>query len=160
LYSLADVDEYRTDEKKVAKNTFMIFDKTCGTYEKIPEDSRKGKDREFVGIIPVVTTAANALYAQNLIQVEPQNAKYYEVIGNIVPQAKENAGISTSYVAYNNGVYEDKVLGKNGDLSKQLNSVFKNYQPKLMGLSADIVTIGDIPKTIAAIIDEQTTYDT
>jgi len=62
-YELSDVDEYRTDEKKVPAGTFMIFDKTCGSYKKIQEDHRKGQQRELLGIVPVVTTAVNAMYA-------------------------------------------------------------------------------------------------
>jgi len=60
---LSSVDEYRTDEAKVPAGHFVIIDKTCATYKKIPEDTRKGIDRELIGIMPVVTTAANALYA-------------------------------------------------------------------------------------------------
>jgi hypothetical protein len=67
LFELSSIDAYRTDEAKVAPNSFLIVDKTCSTYKKIPEDTRKGVNRELIGIMPVVTTAANAMYAQKLI---------------------------------------------------------------------------------------------
>lgn len=70
LYDLSAIDEFRTDEAKVPANTFLIVDTTGATYSRVSEDTRKGHDREVIGIIPVVTTAANALYAQNYIQLD------------------------------------------------------------------------------------------
>ena len=63
LYDLSAIDEYRTDEAKVPADTFLIVDTTGATYNRVVEDDRKGFEREVIGIIPVVTTAANALYA-------------------------------------------------------------------------------------------------
>jgi hypothetical protein len=40
----------------------LIVDTTGATYNRVVEDTRKGQKREVIGIIPVVTTAANALY--------------------------------------------------------------------------------------------------
>jgi hypothetical protein len=62
LYDLSVIDEFRTDEAKVPANTFLIVDTTGATYNRVVEDTRKGQKREVIGIIPVVTTAANALY--------------------------------------------------------------------------------------------------
>lgn len=69
LYDLSAIDEFRTDEAKVPANTFLIVDTTGATYGRVTEDWRKGWEREVIGIIPVVTTAANALYAQNYIDL-------------------------------------------------------------------------------------------
>lgn len=80
---IATVELYKTDEKKVPNNSFIIYDKTFGTYSRIQEDSRKNVDRELIGILPVVTTAANAMYVQNLIDVEKQNVKNYESVSTI-----------------------------------------------------------------------------
>ena len=79
-YSLADIDEYRTDEKKVPAGSFLIVDTTGATYAKVTEDDRKGQKREVIGIVPVVTTAANAMYAQQLIQVELNDVSVYEPV--------------------------------------------------------------------------------
>lgn len=79
-YELTAIDEYRTGENNVPEGTFLIVDTTGGTYSKVTEDDRKGEAREVIGIVPVVTTAANALLAQNYINVEKQNLKDYEVI--------------------------------------------------------------------------------
>lgn len=146
MYDLSDVDEYRTDEKKVAANTFMIFDKTCGSYKKIPEDTRKGQDRELIGIVPIVTTAANALYAQKLIEVAPEKAKYYEAVGNIVTQNNENAGISASVIS-------STAFTKNNDLVKQLNCTFKDYQIKYQGVTTVSETLGQVAETLKSLVE-------
>ncbi len=148
MYELSSVDDYRTDEAKVPANTFLIVDKTCATYKKIPEDRRKGKNRELIGIVPVVTTAANALYAQKLINVDDINAKYYESIGNILIQDDAVPGLSGG------GVYNNALSAPNPDFVKQLNSSFKNYQYTLSGLRFEFEYINDIKDSINQIIDE------
>ena len=70
LYDLSAIDAYRTDEAKVPANTFLIVDTTGATYNRVSEDSRKGYKREVIGIVPVVTTAANAMYVQNLLSLD------------------------------------------------------------------------------------------
>ena len=69
LYDLSAIDEFRADEAKVPANTFLIVDTTGATYNRVTEDYRRGKNREVIGIIPVVTTAANAMYVQNYLSV-------------------------------------------------------------------------------------------
>lgn len=83
MYDLSAIDEYRTGEAKVPNNTFVIADIAFNTYGKIPEDTRKDNRREMVGIMPVVTTAANAMLAQQLINVPKENVIGYETIGKI-----------------------------------------------------------------------------
>lgn len=61
----------------------MIADIAFNTYDRIPEDDRKNEKREMVGILPVITTAANALYAQKLIDVKNENVIGFETIGKI-----------------------------------------------------------------------------
>lgn len=68
VYNLSDIDEYRTNEKKVDTNNFVIVDTTGATYGRVVEDERKGEKRECLGIVPIVTTAVNAMQAQQLIQ--------------------------------------------------------------------------------------------
>ena len=59
---------------------FIIVDTTGSTLGKITEDYRKGIDRELIGIVPVVTTAANALLAQTMITVGNNEVSAYESI--------------------------------------------------------------------------------
>lgn len=45
MEELSTVDEYRTGESNVPANSFWVFDKTCATLNKVPEDERKGSKR-------------------------------------------------------------------------------------------------------------------
>lgn len=83
LYDLSAIDEYRTGEAAVPNNSFIIADMTFGTYGKILEDERKNEKREIIGIMPVITTAANALYQQKLIDVARENVIGFETIGQV-----------------------------------------------------------------------------
>lgn len=114
LYELTAIDEYRTDEAKVPANTFLIVDTTGATYSKITEDTRKGTARELIGIVPIVTTAANALYAQSLIDVEDYEAKWFEPIKNKILNTLSGSSISANNVAIS-GILED-------DLTKKINT--------------------------------------
>lgn len=78
LYDLSAIEMFRNKEMNVPANTFLIVDTTGATYGRIQEDDRKGVNRELIGIVPVVTTAANALYVQNMISVDIQNIYHYE----------------------------------------------------------------------------------
>jgi len=80
MYDLSSVEEFRTDEAKVPAGSFLIVDTTAGTYKKVAEDDRKGDKREVIGIVPVVTTAANALFAQSLIKTDIEDVKYIETL--------------------------------------------------------------------------------
>lgn len=89
LYDLSAVDEYRTDEAKVPADTFLIVDTTGASYSRVKEDSRKGQKREVIGIVPVVTTAANAMYAQALIQLDLAEISDYEPLKHDVAKSLE-----------------------------------------------------------------------
>lgn len=77
LITQDNVTEYEADESRVPLNTFYIVDKTRGAYGKCKTASEveradksilgPGEDHECIGIVPVVTTAANALKAQKII---------------------------------------------------------------------------------------------
>ena len=81
---MAQIDEYRTDESRVGTNEILVVDKTRRPYGKIPEDkSHKNDERELIGIIPIITTAANALQAQSMIDVDRGDIVKYETIKEI-----------------------------------------------------------------------------
>lgn len=79
---MSAVDEYRTKESNVPADTFLIVDTTAATYGRVQEDDRKGVKREVIGIVPVVTTAANAMYAQSYLSVSLSAVRNYEVISS------------------------------------------------------------------------------
>jgi hypothetical protein len=100
VYDLSTINKYRDDELKVGANEFIIVDTTGGTYNKVVEDTRRGMQREVIGIIPVVTTAANALYVQNMIDVELSNIKSYEALSGttfntLVTLSTDSNGVET-----------------------------------------------------------------
>lgn len=84
LADLSAIDELRTDEAKANVNEIVIADVSFNTYGQIQEDTRKGGKREMIGVMPVVTTAANAMYAQKLIDVANENVIGYEPVGRIM----------------------------------------------------------------------------
>lgn len=94
IYDLSAIDEYRTDEARVPANTFLIADVAFNSYNRIPEDTkRKDEKRELIGIMPVVTTAANAMFTQGLISASDIEACNYETIGKIQTlEAKQQLG--------------------------------------------------------------------
>ena len=68
-YALSAIDEYKTDEDVVAPNTIMIADMTRSRYVRAADIN----ETECIGIVPIITTAANALIAQNFIEVSEMN---------------------------------------------------------------------------------------
>lgn len=93
IEDITKVQEYATGESKVPSQSFWVFDRTCARLNKITEDSRKGKQRELVGIFPVVTTAANALLAQKLMNVDDEDIVDYEsVTGTLTKDWIDEAG--------------------------------------------------------------------
>lgn len=76
--SSTELDKYITEETVLNNDNIWIVDKLRGQYGK----SSDGK--ECIGIIPVITTATNALYAQDLLTIpaEDKNAfKEFSPVG-------------------------------------------------------------------------------
>jgi len=94
--SLENIDAYRTGEEKVAANTFWVFDKTCATLNSVVEDKRKGKNRQMIGIFPVVTTAANAMYAQSLIDVDYEFVTDFETVNKTITKTFSDEDSTTN----------------------------------------------------------------
>lgn len=80
LKDLEEIDGYATGETPVRTNRIVIVDKTRGTlgtaYAKAPD----GTQKELVGIIPVITTAANALYVQALLDTGDSGISKYNAV--------------------------------------------------------------------------------
>lgn len=83
--SATDVDLYITKEKPVDEDDIIIIDKLRGQYSK----SVDGK--ECIGIIPVITTATNALYYQDLLNWGTDNEnktadiyKFFSPVGQYI----------------------------------------------------------------------------
>ena len=90
LCEMTEVDEYRTDEARVGTNEILIVDKTRKSYNKVAEDKQhKDRGQELIGVIPIITTAANALYAQSMINVDKADVLDYETIKNVKTLLKD-----------------------------------------------------------------------
>ena len=87
---IEQIDEYKTNEDVVPPNQIYITDITRAGYDKTTDATEK----ECIGIIPVVTTAANALLAQSIIEIDQKGASYASYqplssIGTLVYNFKE-----------------------------------------------------------------------
>lgn len=166
MVELDKVDAWRADEEKVQANHFVIVDKTCSPYKKIMEDQRKGQQRELLGIVPVITTAANALYAQKLITVEKHRVKYYEPLGKVDTLLGATGGIFagdatksyelTDLTADNFDQNLTTVTERltNTDLVRQLNSVYKNFRVKYETFKKPLETIESMNSALVSAISE------
>ena len=141
LYDLSAIDEYRTDEAKVPADTFLIVDTTNATYGRVKEDTRLGQKREVIGIVPVVTTAANALYAQSLIQLDLGEISAYEslrydVLSSLVATSSDGSTLSIDGVEMVNGGLSSD------DLVKRINTdSYYSMITSIPSLSANILSI-------------------
>ena len=77
------VDLLETGEAQPDANEFWIIDKLRRTYSNSStRDEKTGELENCIGIMPVVTTAANALYYQGLIEQGKNIAKGFYVVDN------------------------------------------------------------------------------
>lgn len=80
LFDLETIDGFATGEVPVSPNKIVIVDKTRGTLGRAYAKSENGVQKQIVGIIPVITTAANALYAQALLETGDSAISRYNAI--------------------------------------------------------------------------------
>lgn len=159
-----EVDEWQSGESKPADSTFVIVDRTFGTYRNADEaPGRKGKRREMLGIVPVVTTAANAMLAQNLITVNKWNVKYYETAGNVVTQVLSGTYDSNTPSQSNNIISAASINTTyfNEELVQQLNTACKEFvltanivSIELSNLEATVNAVNEVADKIADISGE------
>lgn len=125
LYDMSVIDEYRTDESRVGTNEILIVDKTRKAYAKVPEDkTHKNDGRELIGIVPVVTTAANALYAQSMIDVDDSCVTDFEAIRDLnTLDCSKNAYQFLGNDVFTHNVVQEGQLSSVAVLARRLNNV-------------------------------------
>lgn len=125
LYDMSVIDEYRTDESRVGTNEILIVDKTRKAYAKVPEDkTHKNDGRELIGIVPVVTTAANALYAQSMIDVDDSCVTDFEAIRDLhTLDCSKNAYQFLGKDVNTHNVVQEGQLSSVAVLARRLNNV-------------------------------------
>ena len=87
------IDDWNTGESLPTDNTLWVIDRMRGTYGKTSFKQKEhdddldvevGDPKEIVGIIPVVTTAANALWAQDILEMgRGHNRHNYQAVKGI-----------------------------------------------------------------------------
>lgn len=92
LVDLETIDGYATGETPVRTNKIVIVDKTRGTLGTAFAKAENGEQKEAVGIIPVITTAANALYAQALLETGDTGIMKYNAVKTATTLANANVG--------------------------------------------------------------------
>ena len=96
-----EIENYRKSIKKPASNSFMIVDKNQEIYKKIPQDAEHMElsSRYMLGVLPVVTTATNALYYQKLINTAESSLTAFEPTNNI-KTTNDNITIEPKLLVY------------------------------------------------------------
>ena len=92
LVDLETIDGYATGETPVRTNKIVIVDKTRGTLGTAFAKAENGEQKELVGVIPVITTAANALYAQALLDTGDASIMRYNAIKTATTLANAKTG--------------------------------------------------------------------
>lgn len=114
LLSSGEYDEFLTGEKTVTSGTIKIVDITRGVYGKT---SIKGVDDQFhkecIGVVPVITTAANAMFTQMLL-AENARAENFRVISEINTLDLSSAGVSGYGELSNFTIVQDDIAIKFG----------------------------------------------
>lgn len=94
------LDNYRQGKLIPGANKFIIVDKTQNIYKQIPADSMHSTEqsRYMIGTLPIVTTAANALYFQKLIENKDSDLSAFESVSQIFAFNRTNALSSVEMV--------------------------------------------------------------
>ena len=79
MLDMTDLDRFRTDEAKVPQNQIYIVDLTRQKYQK--DDTVSEDKKEYIGLLPVITTASNALYYQKFISNNLEEMGDYNCVG-------------------------------------------------------------------------------
>lgn len=79
MIDIEDLDKLLVGDSTVKRDTIQIVDITRQKYIKDPEFA----DKEYIGIVPVITTPANALFFQNMISYNHDEYLDYNVISTL-----------------------------------------------------------------------------
>ena len=98
------LEKLRSNEVMPDSNDFIIIDKNQELLQKIPVDAEHmtDNDRYLIGLLPIVTTATNALYYQKMINAQLSDATTYEATRKLKCQVfnKLSNDIDSSMLVY------------------------------------------------------------
>ena len=116
LIDINTVDGYATGETPVRPNTFTIIDKTRSTLGTAFAKAENGMQKEIVGIIPIVTTAANGLYVQALLETGDTGiSKYNAIMSAMTLTQQENGEVVVGPYAIDNSDAAVPFMSDNAD---------------------------------------------
>lgn len=110
MIDITDLDKLIVGDSTVKRDTIQIVDITRQKYIKDPEFT----DKEYIGIVPVITTPANALFFQNMISYNKDEYLDYNVISTL--QNTFNSGAYTDF-DYQTRNFSAMISGLNGNTS-------------------------------------------
>ena len=108
-FSTEKMEEYRSSTTKAEPGSFVIVDKNQELFEKIPVDATHMSDdsRYLIGLLPVVTTAANAMYFSKMIDSSLSNMTIYEPTNAIESNGQTISSSMMVYPASSTGLDPD-----------------------------------------------------
>ena len=121
LMGFDEYDKYLIGDSNKDDDTIKIVDITRGKYEKdkLAEDEELSS-REYLGIVPVLMTAPNALWYQNIIEHSSSNFRSYNIVSEI--------SASTNLVPLDHVEVPISAVSENGN---SLGRVAAGYFPKI-----------------------------
>jgi hypothetical protein len=96
------LDDLKVKKQKVEKNKIRIVDMTRSKY-KSEFNATKDNPMEYLGLLPVITTASNAMYYQSIITNSALNFKEYNALSAVRNiRTQENADVKYHHSGLNN----------------------------------------------------------
>lgn len=100
LMDIDVIDGYATGETPVSQDSIVIVDKTRGTLGEAFAKNDAGYQKQVVGIIPIITTAANGLYAQALLETGETGIDDYNCVGTAETLFVADGTFKNKYVKF------------------------------------------------------------
>lgn len=104
MITMEQYDGFKTLTNRVPKNSIYFVDITRRKYQ-------KDGNLEYIGVVPVITTAANALYYQAMIEANDENYKDYNIISSLQNRRGKNSLSASLVKNLNNDITDGLIAG-------------------------------------------------
>ena len=127
---MAELDRLLTNETNVQKNTIRIYDITRSQYEQYKDiehsfisSQNDSHSNDFLGIVPVIVTPANALFFQNMLDFSfiQSNREKFSQLNNFT--SMHNANVNNSGIS----AVSNKLLIPMASIYENVNQNIKEY---------------------------------
>lgn len=133
LINMDNLDELLIGlESNLSENEFIIIDRTRGQYkrDKTMQDSEKGTN-QYLGIVPIITTVANALYFQNILNSKDTFTPY-NAISSINTVFSDDANANNQMLPeVSDGTNYDIPLASNDSTIETVSKNVTQFFPKI-----------------------------